>query len=183
MANSPQGYLHKKLDVKVLILFILARTETSLSAQELYEVAYQDDSLNYFTLLESLPELVASGHLSLDENGAYAITEKGRLQGGQVEDSLAVPVVDKVTKAMEAFQARRRREENLVADSVQGGDGAWYAVLRCRDGERELMTLSLLAPDETSAGKMAANLRRNANALYKSCMETAITDPPKRAAE
>ena len=183
MAGSTQGYLHKKLDVKVLILFILARMETPLSAQELYEVAYQDDSLNYFTLLESLPELVTSGHLAVDGDGYYSITEKGRLQGGQVEDSLAVPVVDKVTRSMEEFKANRRRAENLIASGEQRADGSWYAVLRCRDDGKELMTLSLLAPDEETAGKMAANLRRESSVLYKSCMETAITDPKKRERE
>ena len=62
METEPKGFLHTKLDVKVLILFILARIDTPLSAQEIYEVAYQDESLNYFTFAESLPELVESGH-------------------------------------------------------------------------------------------------------------------------
>ena len=97
MAVEPRGYLHDKVDVKVLILFILARIDTPLSTQEIFEVAYQDDSLNYFVLAESLPELVETGHLKTDEKGRYSITEKGRQQGADVEDSLAVPVVQKVS--------------------------------------------------------------------------------------
>ena len=45
MEIQPKGFLHNKLDVKVLILFILARIDTPLTAEEIYEIAYQDESL------------------------------------------------------------------------------------------------------------------------------------------
>ena len=49
---EPLGYLHNKMDVKVLVLFILSRIDSPLRLEDLYEVAYQDDSLNYFTLVD-----------------------------------------------------------------------------------------------------------------------------------
>ena len=78
---EPLGYLHNKMDVKVLVLFILSRIDSPLRLEDLYEVAYQDDSLNYFTLVESLGELQESGHITADAEGRYYITEKGRTQG------------------------------------------------------------------------------------------------------
>ena len=57
---EPLGYLHNKMDVKVLVLFILSRIDSPLRLEDLYEVAYQDDSLNYFTLVESIGELQTS---------------------------------------------------------------------------------------------------------------------------
>ena len=176
MDGSPQGYLHKKLDVKLLILFILARVDTPMPAQDLYEVAYQDESLNYFTFQECLPELVTSGHLKVDEQNRYTITELGRQQGAQVEDSLAVPVVNKVSLAIDELRIRLRRAHNVTAEAEQDENGAHYAVLRYRDDGRLLMTLSLLAPDERVARSMAENLLRGADALYRDSMKQAIRD-------
>ncbi len=171
---EPQGFLHHKLDVKVLILFILSRIDTPLSGQEIYEVAYQDESLNYFTLTESLPELVRSGHIAQDEKGRYAITDKGRQQGSYVEDSLAVPVVQKVSAAIEQKLMELRREGYITTTVTQDENGYWIVTLRYREGKLPMMSLSLMAPSEPLGEAMAKNLMKNADALYKSNLNVAI---------
>ena len=113
---EPLGYLHDKMDVKVLVLFILSRIDSPLRLEDLYEVAYQDDSLNYFTLVESLGELQESGHITADAEGRYYITEKGRTQGSYVEDSLAVPVVQKVSQATRASGSFFKISSSIASD-------------------------------------------------------------------
>ena len=174
MAVEPRGYLHDKVDVKVLILFILARIDTPLSTQEIFEVAYQDDSLNYFVLAESLPELVETGHLKTDEKGRYSITEKGRQQGAYVEDSLAVPVVQKVSVSIAEKQIQLRRDGFITTAVSQDEDGFWIATLNYRDDGMPMMRLSLMAPNEELAGRMAANLKKQADLLYKTNLDLAI---------
>ena len=166
MAVEPRGYLHDKVDVKVLILFILARIDTPLSTQEIFEVAYQDDSLNYFVLAESLPELVETGHLKTDE--------KGRQQGADVEDSLAVPVVQKVSVSIAEKQIQLRRDGFITTAVSQDEDGFWIATLNYRDDGMPMMRLSLMAPNEELAGRMAANLKKQADLLYKTNLDLAI---------
>ncbi len=183
MERAPQGFLHSKLDVKVLILFILARIDTPLTCQELYEVAYQDESLNYFTFAESLPELVDSGHLTVDDKARYSITEKGRVQGGDVEDSLAVPVAKKVSAAIEEKRIQLRRDSAITTEVSQDAQGYWTVTLRYRDETRPMMVLSLMAPNRELGEAMAENLRRHATALYKANLEAAIeTDRKERGA-
>lgn len=183
MEAEPKGFLHTKLDVKVLILFILARIDTPLSAQEIYEVAYQDDSLNYFTLAESLPELVKSGHLETNSAEKYLITEKGRQQGSAVEDSLAVPVVQKVSAAIEEKLTQLRRDSFITTTVTQDEQGYWIATLNYRDDGMPMMSLSLMAPNQALGHAMAANLKRNANALYQQNLNQAIEAPKKRREE
>ena len=174
MESEPRGYLHSKVDVKVLILFILARIDTPLSGQEIFEVAYQDDSLNYFTLAESLPELVESGHLATDERGRYTITDKGRKQGAEGEDSLAVPVVQKVSVSIAEKQIQLRREGFIPAEISQNENGYWVAILNYRDDGMPMMRLEMMAPNEELAGTMAANMKKRANLLYKTNLDLAI---------
>lgn len=178
---EPKGYLHNKLDVKVLILFILARIDTPLTGQEIYEVAYQDESLNYFTFAESLPELVDSGHLQADEKHRYSITDKGRQQGAYVEDSLAVPVVQKVSAAISDKLTKLRRDGYITTSVSQDENGYWIATLHYKDDGMPMMALSLMAPNEAMGQAMAANLKKQADALYKANLDAAIDPGTKRS--
>lgn len=175
---SPQGYLHNKLDVKVLILFILARIETPLDVDQIYEVAYQDDSLNYFMLAESLHELSDTGHLHLDDQNKYTITEKGRKHGSYTEDSLAVPVVEKVSVSIQAKIDQLRRESLLSTAVTQDEHGNWVATLHYADNSLPLMSISLFAPNETHGKLMAENMRKNITDIYKAALDAA-TDEKK----
>lgn len=181
MEIHPKGFLHNKLDVKVLILFILARIDTPLTAEEIYEIAYQDESLNYFTLAESLPELVESGHLQVNDQQRYFITEKGRKQGSDVEDSLAVPVVQKVSDAISKKITQLRRDGYITTQVGQDENGYWIATLSYRDDNMPMMVLSLMAPNEEVGVTMSANLKKHANELYKTALNLAIETNKKRS--
>mgnify|MGYP005889913165 FL=1 len=179
---EPLGYLHNKMDVKVLVLFILSRIDSPLRLEDLYEVAYQDDSLNYFTLVESIGELQSSGHITTDADGRYYITDKGRTQGSYVEDSLAVPVVQKVSTAIADKINQLHRESMLTADTRQDENGRWSASVHYRDGDMPMMSLSLMAPNEEVGKAMAENMKRSIAQLYKTAMDCA-TGPARKKKE
>lgn len=177
---APTGYLHDDMDVKVLILFILARIDTPLTVQEVYEVAYQDDSLNYFTFADSISRLADTGHVSADQKGRYTITDKGRQQGQYVEDSLAVPVVIKVSMAIERKKADLRRDGYLTTSVQQDEAGFWTVTLNYKDDGMPMMTLTLMAPNEELGNVMAANMKKQAELIYQTNLETAINSPKKQ---
>lgn len=176
---EPHGFLHNQTDVKILILFILSRIDTPLSGQEIYEVAYQDESLNYFTLAESLPQLEATGHIAQNGSGRYTITEKGRKNGASLEDALAVPVVQKVLSAIEHKQMLLRREGYITTAVSQDENGYWIVTLRYRDDKLPMMTLSLMAPSEQLGQAMAKNLKKQADSLYKMNFDAATDHKSK----
>lgn len=178
---SPQGYLHNKLDVKVLILFILARIETPLDVDQIYEVAYQDESLNYFMLAESLHELTDTGHLNVDDQNRYTITEKGRKHGSYTEDSLAVPVVEKVSVSIQAKIDQLRRESLLSTEVTQDEKGNWIATLHYSDNDMPLMSVSLFAPNEAHGQAMAENMKKNITSIYKAAVDAATDEKKNRS--
>ena len=57
------GFIHDMMDVKVLILFVTARSSYPMTMQEIYELCYQDECLSYFDVCTAVPQMVESGHL------------------------------------------------------------------------------------------------------------------------
>ena len=76
------------MDVKVLILFVMARVNYPVNMQQIYELCYQDDCLSYFDVCTAIPEMVKSGHLKQVENDCYEITDKGAVPFSPKMDKL-----------------------------------------------------------------------------------------------
>ena len=78
---APGGFIHDKLDIKFLVLYLMARAAGPLTLTELLEMTSFDPGVNYFDLCEALSDLVRTEHLTLDGEGRYDITDKGRENG------------------------------------------------------------------------------------------------------
>ena len=84
------GFIHDKLDIKFLILYLMARVAGPVDFTTLADLTFCDDGVEYFDFAESVAELVSTGHLAV-EGDLYTITDKGRRNGEICESSLAFP--------------------------------------------------------------------------------------------
>ena len=69
------GFIHEKLDIKILILFVLRLLPGTVDPETLLEICQCDGGIGYFDYSDCLSELVESGHIVEEEDG-YRITEK-----------------------------------------------------------------------------------------------------------
>ncbi|MBO5954314.1 MAG: DUF4364 family protein [Oscillospiraceae bacterium] len=164
------GFIHDMMDVKVLILFVMARASYPLSCQEIYELCYQDDCLSYFDVCTAIPEMVRSGHLKAAEGERYEITDKGREHGALTEDSIAFTVKQRAENAVSRYN-RQLRRSSFVKTQVIPREGGDYSVIMALDDEMgNLMTLELLAPDQRQAVRLSKLFERKAESLYSLTM-------------
>ena len=85
------GFIHDKLDIKFLVLYLTARLAGPVDFATLTDLTMCDAGVDYFDFAEAVSELVKTGHLAL-EDGCYSITEKGRRDGAACESSLPYSV-------------------------------------------------------------------------------------------
>ena len=168
---EPRGFIRDILDVKILILYVLAHTDYPASQQKIYELCYQDDRLSYFDVCQALPELVASGHVSQDENDEYSITEKGRVDGKETEDTIAAPVLQRALIAVEKYNRTFRRDQLVRTQVLSRANDEYSVVLSLDDDQGNLMTLELLGPTEQQALKFSKAMHAEAERLYQVVME------------
>ena len=159
------GFIHDMMDVKVLILFVMARVSYSGNIQQIYELCYQDECLSYFDVCTAVPEMVKSGHLKEVENEQYEITDKGRADGSLTEDSIAYSVKQKADNAVARFN-RQIRRSSFVKTQIIPREGGDYSVIMALDDEMgNLMTLELLAPNQRQAIRLGKLFEKKAEAV------------------
>ena len=170
------GFIHDMLDVKVLILFVMARVNYPVSGSEIYELCYQDDCLSYFDVCTAIPEMVTSGHLKELEDQKYAITEKGKADGSLTEDSIAFTVKQRAENAVAKYN-RQIRRRSFVKTQVIPRDNGDYSVIMALDDEMgNLMTLELVAPDQRQAVRLGKLFEKKAEMVYNLTMTELLDD-------
>lgn len=141
------SFIHGKLDIRMLILFLMSRVIAPIDLPTLTDLALCDAGVDYFSFADSVCELVESGHLK-QEDILYSITEKGLHHNSITESSLPYSVRLKCEKPLAEVNARLRRAAQIRSRMELREDGFHTVHLELDDNEGNLFSLSLLAGDE-----------------------------------
>lgn len=159
------GFIHEKLDIKILILFILRRLPGTVDPETLLELCQCDEGIGYFDYSDCLSELVETGHITESEEG-YTITEKGARNADAVESSLPYSVRSKALRLLAPVEERLRRAAMITARHTLSEEGCTVE-LAMGDGKGELIHLRLLCADEEQAETLEKHFRKNAEGYYQ----------------
>lgn len=158
------GRLNDKLDIKILILFILRHLPDQLESDKLFELLTRDSVISYFDYIECLTELEATGHVQRQGEG-YRVTEKGERDGAAIESTLPYTLRSKAEAAAAAVAAAMRREA-MIKTEHRRTKGGWVTELALGDGLGEMLHLRLLVADEDMARRLEERFRRDPEGIY-----------------
>lgn len=158
------GFVREQLDIKILILYILARLPGPVDRESLADIVFCDGAVNYFSFSECLSELISTGHI-IKEYGKYEITERGREDGAMIETSLPISVRDNADVGMLPVAERISREALIRTEHMSGATGCTVK-LSLSDGKGTVLNLSALVGDEEQATKIEKKFRNNAEDYY-----------------
>lgn len=159
------GFIHDKLDIKLLILYLASRLAGAVDFDTLADLALCDEGINYFQFAEAAHELMDTGHLT-QNGGRYAITAKGRRDIAQGADSLS-PVIRRRCEARAGPVNEALLRAKQVRASVEPTAGGAYRLrLSFSEGEEELLSLSLWTPDEALAEGAAQRFQDDPARVY-----------------
>ena len=175
------GFIHDMMDVKVLILYVMARANYPMNCQEIYEVCYQDECLSYFDVCTALPEMVSSGHLTENED-KYEITEKGRQDGALTEDSIAFTVKQRAENAIIRFNCKLRRSSYVKTRILPREDGCATVMMTLDDETGNLMNLELMAPNRRQAIRLSRLFEQKAEQVYNLVIAELLAENEKNDA-
>ena len=159
------GYIRDKLDIKILLLYILNQLPGPVEQTLLAELALFDGGFSWFDYTDCLAELTESGHVA-EEQGRYEITDKGRENVGYIGTSIPYSVRAKADRLTAPVAARMRRDRQIETDAEPQKDGSVSLSLRLSDGVGEVIALRMAVPDAETAASMEERFRKKAESIY-----------------
>lgn len=169
------GFIHDKLEIKFLVLYIMSRVAAPIDLPTLADLALCDEGVDYFDFATAVSELVETEHLIL-EHTLYTITDKGRKNGGICEDSLPYSVRIKCERGVSRLNSRLRRDAQVRADWARRSDGAYTLRMTLDDEHGNLLTLELMAASEPQAERLAEQFKAHPEQIYNGVLDTLLAD-------
>lgn len=162
---SSVGFIHSELDLKFLVLYIMARAAGPITFLQLLELALCDAGVDYFSLTQAVNHMVETGQLS-KEGEHYSITEKGRRNSEICESSLPYSVRMHCDENLVRVNEALRREAQIQAGVLDNKDGTCTLHLCLNDVGSPMLELKLLVPGRPQAIAMSQRFREDPASLY-----------------
>lgn len=159
------GFIHEKLDIKILILYILNQLPSPVDAQTLSELVFCDDGIGYFDYSDCLAELVETNHIE-ETRGKYRITEKGARNVTEVGSSLPYSVRTKADRITAPIAEKMRRAAMITAEHTVSDAGACNVTMALSDGIGNILSMELLTASPQQAERMEDYFKHHAEDVY-----------------
>lgn len=173
------GFIHDPLDIKLLILYVMARVAAPVDFSTLTTLSLQDDGMDYFLFAQGVEELVASGHLLLTDDGLYSITEKGRANSAVMENSLPSVVRGRCNRALALCNDALRRSAQVTAQVDVFPGGRCQLTLGLEDDAGALFHLNLAVPSQEQGQQVADRFRAAPEKLFHAILGVLLAEPPQ----
>ena len=175
------GFIQDKLEIKFLILYVAARLIEPVPFEAMQELTMCDDGIDFFDFSECLSNLVESQHLTLSDDGLYAITEKGLHNGAICESSLPYSVRLRADKNITIYNQKLKRRAQIKSDIQPRPNGTFTVTLAFNDDDDQpLLKMDLMVPKEVMAKDLAERFQRNPEQLYSGVLNTLFAEPDEK---
>ena len=164
------GFIRDKIEIKVLILFIMRRIPEPITFDVLTEITMCDDGISYFDYSESVADLVRTGHLQIEDQ-KYSLTPKGVRNGELTENSLPYPVRTKVEIKTAERRFAQSRDALIKTSLACDAEGVSTVKLSLSDGIGDIVLMELFAANKQQAQALENGFRKNAEGIYNALIE------------
>ena len=146
--------------------------------EAMQELTMCDDGIDFFDFSECLSNLVESQHLTLSDDGLYAITEKGLHNGAICESSLPYSVRLRADKNITIFNQKLKRRAQIQSDIAPRRNGTYTVTLAFNDDESQpILKMELMVPKDVMAKDLAERFQKNPEQLYTGVLNTLFSEP------
>ena len=172
---------YKKVEHKLLILYLIDKMELSLSRSQITDYVRQADFMDYYTLQQTLADMAGEGYLdeSQDNNNTlYAITGEGQTMLEYFEKHIPAPVRALINGYVRDTRKDIKKEYESTANYFPNAVNNEF-IVKCGvyEDERSLLELSVAVDTRQQARLIQDNWKANARMLYGKVIETLITSP------
>lgn len=168
MEGIEPGGLIDKGEIKLLICYLLKKTDRPMSKTRINEVMQERAIANYFEVNQAISELLKSGRITsdiVDEEEMLTLVPAYRFEIETIEKSLPRSVREKaVAGALRLYTRDKNENENAV--KIEKTDNGYNVTFTICDGGIQMMSLTVFVADEGQAQTVKNNFLEDAAGIY-----------------
>lgn len=170
------GFVRSELEIKTLTLYVLNHINMPVSFDELIQMVFVDDAINYFNFADYLSGMVKTEHVALSTDTGmdkYTITKKGIRDLTAIKSSVPGSVLRKAEKACDKVREEISRKNLIKVEVVEDGE-AFRAVGSLSDDTGEVFSFSMTAASREGAKSITASFYKNAERIYNDFLRSVL---------
>ncbi len=173
------GGLINKIDIKILICYLLSNLDTPVLEELLVEAITERELVNYFELKSALNQLVDLGHVDKiydeHEKSIISITSSGRRSANDLSINIPQTVRDQALKGVIDIVTRTRlcNENKVVIKKVTGGFLVKCSVLSC---ESPILKTEVFVTNILQAEIIKASFQNDPLKFYRNSIKLLLGD-------
>lgn len=169
------GFIREKLEVKFLILFVLASFEKEASFDDVLASTLVDGAITYFDISDAFYELVDSGHIE-HSGELYKITQKGRDIIKSAESRLPASVRREAQRAVLRAVSSNIRNSMIICETKEISQNHHVTLLKMNDERGEIVKIELMVLNRQQAEMLENNFKSNAERIYNEVLKALMKD-------
>lgn len=170
-----------QVENKLLLLYLIDKMDIPLSNSQISQFALEENYMNYFSLQQSLSEMVQVNYLdTAQENNTtrYTITDQGLLSLEYFEKHIPIAIRNKINNYVLENRRNLKKDYEITANYFYDHNNNEF-VVKCGvyENSTTLMEINVSVVSRDQAKLIAKNWKSNVNLLYSNVLEQLITTP------
>lgn len=162
------GGLHDPEQIKILLCYLMYKTEEPVTPDFICGVLQKCGSANYFEASQSFGELIENGQVikSDTENGAYVLADSGRYIVSNLSDELPPSIKENTLKNYKNYLRQYDiKQENHV--KLRSKNNKTYVECTVNDADNLLLKINMYMPNTEQASLVRNVFYNNTDVVYQ----------------
>ena len=161
-------------DKKFIILLVLNESDSYLSLEQIVKMCSDFEDITYFDICEYVYALKSSGHIkeNLEDNiKYYSLTESGHLTLDELVELIPGISMHNIKKMLSKQINEIKKNYEIGSQIIPIKYGEYKIACYIKDGNDELLNITLYAGDMENAKNISKNWENDANNIYIKIIE------------
>lgn len=164
---------------KLLLLYIIDKSESSLTNEEITEFLLENNYMNYFLIQQYLSELIESDfieYINRKDKKIYILLDKGKTTLSYFEDRISTKIKKEISAKFIKIKKDEKIATQVVGEYFQKGTNKYIANLKLVENTETLFSLYLNVATAEQAEKICNTWKSNTETIYKNLLNMLVDD-------
>ncbi len=164
---------------KLLLLYLMDKSENSLTNAEITEFMLEKNYMNYFLIQQYLSELIESNftdYIDKDDKKVYVLLDKGKLTLSYFEDRIPENIKKDISDKFVQIKEDEKKATQVIGEYFQKNDNEYIVNLKLIENSETLFSLYLNVTTPKQAQIICNTWKDNTEYIYKNLLNMLADD-------